>query len=269
MNDKMTELLDKYYDFGIFDKEYSKESLKCLIEEKIKTIKKNKNILFKRITDTGDTMAYYRYELLELDKLPIKTIRQHIQNGTFTYDMNDCREYTKKFNKYFKLQNRDTNFFNQFYSYLFEHRDDKNLYLETLIRDFYTNYTNTTKNGTNRVDVSDLTKLLHFIRRGDTPLYNKQYRDFFFLKDIGSLVDTSTLETPSDVREEKIKVFKQQYYFINSIFDEIINQSRPSSNKKSIYNYSDYFDSFIDKFYITDKGVTKHKMIDYGILYFN
>jgi hypothetical protein len=138
-----------------------------------------------------------------------------------------------------------------------------------LIRDFYTNYTNTTKNGINRVDVSDLTKLLHFIRRGDTPLYNKQYRDFFFLRDVGSLVDTSTLETPSDVREEKIKVFKQQYYFINSIFDEIINQSRPSSNKKSIYNYSDYFESFNDKFYITDKGITKHKMIDYGILYFN
>jgi len=272
MADFLTDLINKT-DSDIFDtKRFGGDTtaLKYMIEDNLRVAKQNYKSTFNKITQTGDTLAYYRYELLELDKLDIKTIQNHIKNGTFRYDLPECREYTRKFNTYFKLQNRDKDFFHQFYSYLFEHRDDKNLYLKTLIKDFYMNYTNTTKNGANRVDVSDLTKLLHFIRRGQTPLYNQQYRDFFYLKDIGSIVDIDKEATSEDIINAKADIFEKQYYFINSIFKEIIDNSRPSSTTKNIdpYNFSTYFESFIDKFYITDKGITKYKMIDYSILYF-
>jgi len=149
--------------------------------------------------------------------------------------------------------------------YLFDNYGKANIHIETLIRKFYKKYKHTDEKKRNRVDVSDLTKLLHFIRKGNTPLYNQQYRDFFCLKNIGSMINTPKDADDEEKIEDKIKVFKQQYYFINSVFDEIIKNSK----SENIYDFSDYFDSFIDKFYITDKGITKHKMIDYGILYFN
>lgn len=117
MYNKMTELLDKYYDDGIFDKEYSKESLKYILVDKLKTIKKNKNSIFKRITDTGDTIAYYRYELLELKKLPLKKLSKQIKNindedikdsekerDNPLYNIEECRDYMKKFNKYLNFR---------------------------------------------------------------------------------------------------------------------------------------------------------------------
>ena len=278
MYNKMTELLDKYYEYGIFDKEYSKESLKYILVDKLKTIKKNNESIFKRITDTGDTLAYYRYELLELEKLPTKKIAKKIysiddkdieraekQKDNPLYKIEECRDYIRKFNKYFKLQNRDKLFFKYFYFYLFDNYGKSNIKLEGLIRDFYEEFENNNEKMKNRVDVSDLTKLLHFIRKGNTPLYNQQYRDFFCLTDIGTMINVSKEANNKEKIEAKRRAFKQQYYFINSVFDEIINNGK----SEDVYDFSDYFESFEDKFYITDKGITKHKMIDYAILYFN
>lgn len=287
MYDKMTKLVDKYYEYGIFDKEYSKESLKYILVDKLKTIKKNKDSIFKRITDTGDTMAYYRYELLELENLPSKKIAKKIESirdediknsqkekDNPLYKIEECRDYMKKFNKYFKLQNRDKLFFKYFYMYLFENYGESNIKLEGLIRDFYGDYEHSKENMRNRVDVSDLTKLLHFIRKGNTPLYNKKYRDFFCLTDIDKMINIPKEANNKEKIESKRRAFKQQYYFINSVFDEIMKNSVRKSNQNKIkiddvYDFSKYFESFEDKFYITDKGVTKHKMIDYSILYFN
>ena len=150
---------------------------------------------------------------------------------------------------------------NIYYSYLFIHRDDKKLYLSTLMKDFYKIYVNYTKNGTDRVDFSDLIKLLHFIRKGKTPLYNSKYREFFCLKDINSIVNKSS----STLMDDKIDLFQKQYYFLSKIFDYIAKESNQKS--RSPYNFSKYFKEFNEKFYINDKGVTQHKMIDYAIWY--
>lgn len=264
MADFLTDLLNKT-DSDLFKNGCDdKVLLKQKIEDSLRNIKNNPTKIINDIIANGDTMAVYRFLLLELKKFKpkeIKAIKSIISSSRFTYSIDEVKDYTIVFNRDFKLHNRHTLFYNEYYAYLFEHRDDKNLYLSTLMKDFYNTYKNITKNGTNRVDFSDLIKLLHFIRKGKTPLYNSKYREFFCLKDINSIVDKSS----SSLMDDKIDLFQKQYYFFSKIFDHIVKES--NANSRSPYNLSKYFDEFYTKFYITDKGVTQHKMIDYAIWY--
>ena len=115
MADFLTDLIEKT-DSDIFDtKRFGGDitTLKYMIEDNLRTAKQNYKSTFNKITQSGDTLAYYRYELLELDKLDIKAIQNHIKNGTFAYDIAECREYTKKFNTFshIKFESISTNMF--------------------------------------------------------------------------------------------------------------------------------------------------------------
>lgn len=272
MADFLTDLLNKT-DSDLFKNECDdKVLLKEKIEDSLKNIKNNPTKIINDIIANGDTMAVYRFLLLELKKIDIKAVKKIISSGNFTYRIKEVKHYTKNFNRDFKIQNRDSLFYNEYFSYLFENRDKQNLQLSTLMNYFYKEYDKKNNNlksnnqkyfdRKDRVDFSDLVKLLHFIRKGNTPLYNSQYREFFCLKDISSIADKSD---PSKITKSKIDIFQKQYFFINKIFEHIIRESNQKSG--SPYNFSKYFKEFNEKFYINDKGVTQHKMIDYAIWY--
>lgn len=274
-----TDLINKT-DMNIFDEKRfnsDKKILKQMIEDNIRAAKNNYNSLFNKITQTGDTMAYYRYELLELDKLDFKTIRKSINSTPMTFHtkMKECKDYTDFFNSKFKINSWDTNFQQQFYIFLFLHYDSTKVSISKMIDDFYIDYEKRWGYIPNRIDFSEIAKVLHFIRKGNTPLYNVSYRDFFILKKIEDVIPKDKdINAENELQREEIKrdlkkeVFKKQFDFIRAIFNEIIANSW-STSKSTLYNYSKFFDEFEKKFYITDKGVTKHKMIDYAILYFN
>lgn len=267
MADFLADLIDKTDD-DIFDKFFTdKTAIKFVIEDKLRNIKKNKSKVFGKLSHSGYTMGAYRFALLELDKINTKPIINAINSGTFKYDMTGISHYTKRFHSDFPLSNRDSVYYQKFWEYMFEHKDDKNLYLKTLIKDFYKTYANSHPKFAHRVDVSDLTKLLHFIRKGKTPLYNTDYVNFFCLRSINEIADTDSSIPSQQIMDEKIEIFEKQYYFIRAIFEEIITQSRPSAKtpKNNPYNFSELFDDFNDYFYITDNGVTKHKIVDYCI----
>lgn len=278
MTDFLTDLLNET-DIEIFDSKRccgDKKVLKCMIEDNLRIAKQNYKQLFRKITQTNDTLAYYRYELLELDKLDFKTIRNTINANPMTFHtkMDECKEYTEFFNAKFKINSWDKNFQQQFFIFLFLHYGSTKVSITKMIDDFYKDYQHRWGYVPNRIDFSEIAKVLHFIRKGNTPLYNSCYKDFFILNDIKDVIPKDKdIEAENDTHKEAIirdlkkEVFKKQFEFIRAIFNEIIANSW-STSKSSTYNFSKFFNEFENKFYITDKGITKYKMIDYSILYF-
>jgi hypothetical protein len=278
MSDFMMDLIDKNYELGIFDDKRccgDKKTIKCMIEDNLRFTKKNNKKTIKNMIKNGDTLANYRYLLLELDKLDFKTIRSAINSNptTFTTEMPECKEYTNRFSSTFPIISWDKNFHQQFFIFLFLHYGETKVSISKLIDDFYIDYEQRHGYFPNKIDFFEIAKLLHFIRKGSTALYNENYRDFFILKKIPTkmISNDSDIENNVDIeqvnRDLKKDLFKNQFQFIRAVFTEIIRNSRRNS-KNSIYNYSKNFNGFENKFYITDNGVTKQKMIDYSIWYF-
>ena len=278
MSNFLEDLLNKT-DIAIFDEKRccgDKKVLKCMIEDNLRIAQENYKPLFHKITQTNDTLAYYRYELLELDKLDFKSIRNEINSNPMTFHtkMPQCKDYTEFFNSKFKIKSWDKNFQQQFFIFLFLHYGSSKVSISKMVDDFYNDYQKRWGYIPNRIDFSEIAKVLHFIRKGNTPLYNSCYRDFFILKNISDVIPKENeIEAEDDMQREAIirdlkkEVFKKQFEFIRAIFNEIVANSW-STSKSSTYNFSKFFDEFEKKFYITDKGITKHKMIDYSILYF-
>lgn len=205
-----TDLINKT-DINIFDEKRFNGNIKLLkemIEENLRKAKKNPNKLFDKITKTGDTMAYYRYDLLELEKLDYKTIRKSINSSPMTFHtkMKECREYTEHFNSTFKINNWDKNFQQQFFIFLFLNYDTTKVSISKMIDEFYDDYKNRWGSIPNRIDFSEIAKVLHFLRKGNTPLYNVSYRKFFILKDIDDIIPKDKdIEAEDSFQREIIK----------------------------------------------------------------
>jgi len=275
----LEDLLNKT-DLNIFDAKRcsgDKQTIKCMIEDNLKVVKNNNNTV-DRMIQSGDTLADYRYLLLELDKLNFQKILPTIKSKpmTFSVNMKECKNYIKNFRSKFKIISFDENFHQFFFVFLFkEYASTKNrVSISKLIDDFYDEYENQYGDFPNQIDFSQIAKLLHFIRKGNTPLYDAMYKDFFILADIGSIIPKNI---KADTEEEKEKIirdmkkdyFKKQYEFIRAIFNEIVNYGTVNSKtKEKLYDRRKYVEEFLDRFYVNDKGITKHKMVDCSIMHF-
>lgn len=279
MADFLADLLDKT-DIEIFDKKRcggDKHTIKCMIEDNLKVVKSNNNTV-DRMIQCGDTLADYRYLLLELDKLNFQKILPTIKSKpmTFSDKMKECKSYIKNFRSKFKIISFDENFHQFFFIFLFKEYASKKsrVSISKLVDDFYDEFENQYGYFPNQIDFSQIAKLLHFIRKGNTPLYDAMYKDFFILADISSIIPKN-IEADTEeqkeiiIRDMKKDYFKKQYEFIRAIFNEIVNYGTANSKtKEKLYDRKKYFDEFLDRFYVNDKGITKHKMVDSTIMHF-
>jgi len=286
MADFLTDLIERT-DISIFDTKRclgDKKVIKCMIEDNLKITQKNDNTKGKssrtidKMIQSGDTLANYRYELVELGKLNYKKILPTINAKpmTFTTDMEECKEYVDFFRSKFKIISFDGDFHQFFFIFLFkEYASTKSrVSMSKLVDDFYDEYEKQYGSFPNKIDFTQIAKLLHFIRKGKTPLYDSTYKDFFILSDIDKIIPKNIKaeneeEKQSIIRDMKKEYFKKQYEFIRAIFNEIANYgTKKSKTNEKIYDRRNYFNEFIKRFYVNDKGITKHKMIDSSIMHF-
>ncbi len=280
MVDFLTDLLSKT-DIDIFDKKRcggDVNVIKYMIEDNLSVTKRNGSRTIDKMIQSGDTLAHYRYELVELGKLNYKKILPTINANpmTFTTDMDECKDYVEFFRSKYKIISFNKDFHQFFFVFLFkEYASTKSrVSMSKLVDDFYKEYETEYGYDPNKIDFAQLTKILHFVRKGNTPLYDSMYRDFFVLSDISKIIPKK-IEADSEEEKEKIirdmkkDYFKKQYEFIRAIFNEMVNfGTAKSKTKEKLYDRRKYFDEFIERFYVNDNGITKHKMIDSTIMHF-
>lgn len=286
MSDFLENLLNET-DIDIFDQKRccgDKKVLKCMIEDNLRIAQKNDNSKNKssqtinKMIQSGDTLANYRYLLLELDKLNFKKILPTINSNpmTFTTDMVECKKYVSEFRSKFKIISFDENFHEFFFVFLFkEYASPKSrVSISKLVDDFYQEFETEYGYFPNKIEFSQIAKLLHFIRKGNTPLYDAMYKDFFILAEIGTIIPKNIEakteeEKQTIIRDMKKDYFKKQYEFIRAVFNEIVNYgTAKSKTNEKLYDRRKYFDEFLERFYVNDKGITKHKMFDSTIMHF-